>query len=218
MRSSAFLGVVAAALVSTSFLSLMPASALTQQQIDWCVNSGNMFSLDQQISGCTAVIQSGRFRGKNLAIAFSNRCGGYNEKGENDRALADCNQAIRLDPKDAFAYNNRGNAYNAEGDYDRAIADFTEAIRLDPKLAFAYNGRGVAYRHKGDLDRAIADYTEAIQLNPNYANAYYNRGLAWEIKNDLQKALADYKRFVELNPSDPDGSTAITRVTKALGQ
>jgi tetratricopeptide (TPR) repeat protein len=54
--------------------------------------------------------------------------------GENDRAIADYDKTIALDPKYAIAYDNRGIAYKAKGDNDRAIADHNEAIRLDPKL------------------------------------------------------------------------------------
>ncbi len=57
----------------------------------------------------------------------------YDAKNNHDRAIADFNEAIRLNPKYTFAFNNRGNAYDAKNDHDRAIADYTEAIRLDPK-------------------------------------------------------------------------------------
>ena len=75
----------------------------------------------------------------------------YRVKGENDRAIADYTEAIRLDPKNANAYSNRGYAYSDKGDTDRAIADFTEAIRLDPKFAIAYNNRGLAYGEKAKM-------------------------------------------------------------------
>ena len=58
----------------------------------------------------------------------------YGDKGDYDRAIADYDEAIRLDPRYAVAYYNRGVAYCDKGDYDRAIADYNEAIRLDPKL------------------------------------------------------------------------------------
>src|SRR5213595_440082 len=59
---------------------------------------------------------------------------------EYDKAIADYDEVIRLDPKDVFAYIYRGCAYDDKGDYDKAIADYDEAIRLDPKYALPYNG------------------------------------------------------------------------------
>jgi Tfp pilus assembly protein PilF len=50
-------------------------------------------------------------------------------KGDNDRAIADYNEAIRRDPNSALAFDNRGTAYLKKGDNDRAIADYNEAIR-----------------------------------------------------------------------------------------
>ncbi|MGD0026121.1 MAG: tetratricopeptide repeat-containing serine protease family protein [Xanthobacteraceae bacterium] len=166
----------------------------TQQQIGWCKGSGEP-SPDLMIDGCTAVIQSGP-----RAWAFNNRGSAYGRKGDYDRAIADCTEAIRLDPKYAHAYNNRGFAYHAKGDNDRAIADYNEAIRLDPKYALPYNNRGFAYLAKGDHDRAIADYNEAIRLDPKDAHAYNNRGLAYDGKGDHDRAIGDYTEAIRLDP------------------
>ena len=53
------------------------------------------------------------------------------EREDYDRAIADFDQAIRLDAKNANAFYNRGIAYHEKHDYDRAIADFDQAIKLD---------------------------------------------------------------------------------------
>jgi tetratricopeptide (TPR) repeat protein len=125
----------------------------------------------------------------------------YYDKGDYDRAMADYNQALRLDPDYAWAYSCRGNVYNAKGDYNRAIADYTEAIRLDPKYAAAYYNRGVVYYNKRDYDRAMADYTEDIRLDPKYAWAYNNRGLAYYYnKGEYDRAIADYTEAIRLDP------------------
>jgi tetratricopeptide (TPR) repeat protein len=102
------------------------------QDVTWCANQGNQFSDDQQITGCIAAIQSGRWSGKNLAEVFNNLGNAYKAKGDRDRAIAVYTEAVRLNPKDSVLFFNRGNAYNAKGDYDRAITDYTEVIRLDP--------------------------------------------------------------------------------------
>jgi len=95
-----------------------------------------------------------------LAAAYNNRGWVYKKRafvyavaGELDRAIADFDEAIRLDPKDADTYRNRGLAYNSKGSYDLAIVDFNEAIRLDPKNAVFYTNRGNVYNRKGDYDQ-----------------------------------------------------------------
>ncbi len=117
-----------------------------------------------------------------------------------DKAIADYNEAIRLNPKLAVAFNNRGNAWVGKMEYDKGIADFDEAIRLNPKLAVAFNNRGLAWYHKNEYDKAIADCTEAIRLNPGYADAFFLRGLVWDAKNEHGKAVADYKEAARLDP------------------
>src|SRR6476661_879989 len=76
---------------------------------------------DVQAAACTSLIDSGRFAQQNLAILHSNR------------AIADFDAALRINPTHVRAYLNRGNANFAQGDYDRAIADFGNALRLEPR-------------------------------------------------------------------------------------
>src|SRR6266404_1188228 len=97
------------------------------------------------IIDCTQSINSGTWKGRDLAAYYNNRGYAYSHKGDLDRAIADYSEAIRIDPKDAIAFNNRGSAYSHKGDLDRAIADYSEAIRLNPKDAIAFNNRGIAY-------------------------------------------------------------------------
>jgi len=125
-----------------------------------------------------------------------------------DRAIADFNNALRLDPNNARIYHERGNAYNTKGDKDRAIADYTQAIQIDPNFANAYYNRGFVYfyrRNSGDIDRAIADCTKAIQIDPSYVHAYYTRGLAYHDvslpSGDIDRAISDYSQTIQLDPN-----------------
>ena len=109
-------------------------------------------------------------------------------KATYDKALADHNEAIRLDPKSPFAFRNRGVVYAYKGDNDQAIADFNEAIRLDPKSALAFRNRGDAYMNKGDYGRALADYNEAIRLDPKSALALSDRGVVYASQSALRQS------------------------------
>jgi lipoprotein NlpI len=126
---------------------------------------------DGKIVACTSAINSGRWQGSGLAWAYNNRGNAYNDKGDNDRAIADYDQAIQLDPQYAFAYHDRGNAYHDKGDNDRAIADYNQAIQLDLKDAVAYFDRGRVYLYADLLPKALADINQASALNPKDAYA-----------------------------------------------
>jgi len=120
--------------------------------------------------------------------------------GDMQGAIADCNQAIAINPKDADVYISRGNAKSALGDKQGAIADLNQAIAINPQYAVAYNNRGAAKNHLGDKQGAIADLNQAIAINPQLAGAYNNRGNAKSALGDKQGAIADYNQSIAINP------------------
>ncbi len=134
------------------------------------------------------------------AGAYLSRASAYENLGEWDLEIADCNKALELLPNYADAYLNRGNAYLGKGDLDRAIADFTRAIELRPNDAQAYVNRGNAYADKGDNEAALADYSKALEINPLLAEAFNNRGLIYGQAGDLARALEEYSRALAINP------------------
>ena len=136
------------------------------------------------------------------AIAVYNRGNAHFAKGDADRAIANYDQALALNPKYEDALVNRGVAHEKKGALDRAIADYDEAIKLEPKDAVAYNNRGNALLKKGDYDRAIADYDRAIKLDGKYVAAYFSRAIANEGKKRFDDAIADYGQVTKLQPQN----------------
>ncbi len=63
----------------------------------------------------------------------------WSDKREYDRAIAEFNEALRLDPKHAGAYFQRGFALQSKGDYARAITDYLEVTRIEPANANPHN-------------------------------------------------------------------------------
>ena len=121
-----------------------PASAEGTQtgSQSWEACIGTTSTPDERVSACSSVISARSETGRKLAAAYCNRGYGLTEKRELDAALADLDEAIRLDPTLACAYNNRGDARFNKGDVKGAFADFDAAIKVDPKLASAYGNRG----------------------------------------------------------------------------
>ena len=73
------------------------------------------------------------------------------------RAIADLEQAVRLDPRSKFAANYLGEAYNLAGEHGKAVDVFSRAIDIDKKYISPYAGRCEAYRKLGNNAAALAD-------------------------------------------------------------
>jgi lipoprotein NlpI len=189
-----------AGLVTALALS-RPVLADSQGDLDHCKFVGAVSKADESIAACDRVINDPKVISANRAVAFGNRCGWWWTKKDPDRALSDCNEAIKADSRYAAAYINRGNAYLLKSDLDHAFADFSEAIRLDPKNAWAYTERGNFYKNKGDFEHALADLNESIRLNPNYAVVFLARGDLYKNKGDLNRAMSDLNESIRLDPN-----------------
>jgi len=157
--------------VALLLLSAAPAGAQWNDDAQKCAETP---SPDLALAHCTKAIQSGELSEPSLAVTLNNRGNAYQNKGDYVRAIADYDQAIKLNSDSALIFNNRGSAHQHKGDYERAIQDYEEAIRLDPSSARAFNKR--VNHLKEDYAQAIKNYDEAIALDPDYQLAFYNRG------------------------------------------
>jgi len=64
------------------------------------------------------------------ADAYNTRGNRYMEQRQLKRAIADFDEAVRLDPKYTVAYGNRAIAYKLQGNKTKAISDFERFIAL----------------------------------------------------------------------------------------
>jgi tetratricopeptide (TPR) repeat protein len=124
----------------------------------------------------------------------------WTEKQEYDKAIADFNEALRVDPKYASAHSARDMARRKRGDSDKALTNPGKAVRLDPKHAVTYYNRGIARQTRGEFDKALADFNQSIRFDPQHANAFSARGALLQNKGDLEKAIADYDEAIRLDP------------------
>ncbi len=124
--------------------------------------------------------------------------------GDTPGALADYDEATRIQPNFALAYYNGAVLMSAEGDRfigagdvnralaasESAIARYSKALAADPGFADAVNNRGLTRRQRAGLlvaldrddaalvefDAAIGDFDASCKLAPTYVEAWINRG------------------------------------------
>lgn len=134
------------------------------------------------------------------ACAFSNRGIANYRLGNLEKAVADFDRAIRINPRLADAYNNRGNYWQAKGNLDKALHDFDQAIKFDPRHSHAFNNRANLRQSRGDLIGAIADYDHSIELDASNATVFANRGLTRLQLGCEEEANLDFNRALKLDP------------------
>ena len=139
---------------------------------------------------------------RSLTDAYNLRCAVRNQIGDYQKAIDDCNQALRLNPKYYNAYVNRGLALVGQGKVQEAIEDYNRAIQLDPNNLWAYDRRGEAHADQGDYQGAIADYTEIIRLDDKNVVAYALRGMNYQRLGDTQEAIKDFNQAIQLDPNN----------------
>jgi lipoprotein NlpI len=201
MSSSHRLALPAHARSWLASLVLVVAAAAQAQDSDIERCSSVTGKPDLAIQHCTRAIESGKVSGETLAQMHYNRAVEWAAKGDYDRAIADYDAAIRINPKLADAYYNRGNAWGLKGDPDRAIADYDAFIRLNPRDPAAHIARAVELMVKGEYARAVAGYDTALALDPKSGIALHGRGRANFYAGDSQRAVADLERAWRTEPN-----------------
>jgi len=85
--------------------------------------------------------------------------------GEFERANAEAQRALELDPLSIVNNTDSGTVYWITGRYQEAVTQFKKAIEMDPRNYTAHWGLGQALERIGDLPGAIAEYEKATQLD-----------------------------------------------------
>ena len=149
-------------------------------------------------------------------IYYNNRGCVYHTRKNYDKALADYNKAIELDPTYTDAYNNRGITYRKQEKPEQAIADYTKAIELNPTYTDAYNNRGYAYIKTKNFEKALPDINKAFELNPNNAVYHNTRAEYYLETGDFEKALADIETAISLDPKTKEHQDLKTKIDAAI--
>ncbi|WP_342039347.1 DUF3857 domain-containing protein [Allosphingosinicella indica] len=93
---------------------------------------------------------------------LNNRCWTRTTAGtELEKALADCDAALAIEPAHVSARDSRGLTYLKLGRFPEAIADFDFALGKQPAMAESLYGRGVAKLRSGDKAGGEQDIARA---------------------------------------------------------
>ncbi|MEQ8695814.1 MAG: tetratricopeptide repeat protein, partial [Bauldia litoralis] len=180
-------------------------AAIAATRAEWATCADTQRRPAAAVAACGRILAERRQPSRNRAMAHNNRCDAYSIQRRYRLALADCDRAVRLDPRNKFAFGNRGRVQFHLGKYDQAIADLTRALRRNPGHYHYRFQRGRAYLGARRYRLAIAEYDRLIKERPRQAAAFNNRGVAYRGLGRHADALADFEKAVSLKPDYGQG-------------
>ena len=100
---------------------------------------------ERTLNVCGELIDNAKTEKPDRIKALMARAAVYERKDMTDRAIADYDSVLGLDPALADIHNARGELWRRKGDLPKAVADFAAAIKLNPEhIAARANHRSLA--------------------------------------------------------------------------
>jgi tetratricopeptide (TPR) repeat protein len=121
------------------------------------------------VETCSLALSEEPLNRRDRAATLINRGIIYLHRSDNDRALADFDAAIALQPDLAEGYTNRAAALLETRDYRGALDAVARSLSLSPREPEkVYYMSGVAHEELGEIAAAYHDYRQAAEIAPDW--------------------------------------------------
>jgi tetratricopeptide (TPR) repeat protein len=152
-----------------------------------------------------------------FADAYLNRGLAYYYQNNLQKALADFEQALQIEPTYSAALFNRAQVKYDLGQKD-CLSDITKVIQQVPDSAAYYVLLGNAKVLNEDLSGGMAAFSEAIRLDSKQTEAFVNRGYLYFKEGRMDMAKADFEEALSLNPKQPFALNNLSLLSAKAGR
>jgi adenylate cyclase len=125
----------------------------------------------------------------------------YMYKREYDKAMAEGERAVALDPSGSTAHALYAGALMVACRPKEAIPMYQKAIRLNPNTTpMVFRGFGDAFRMAGRFEEAVSAYKKAIQRSPDHIGAHIGLVTTYSLMGREKEARAEAEEVLRINP------------------
>ena len=121
-------------------------------------------------------------------------------KGEWEKAIAECQQAIAIDPDAVEFYLYLAKAYVQQGNITAAISSYQKTLGTTVEQSEVYGELGLLWSKQKNLEQAAWHYQQALALRPDWAELQYNLAVVLHQLSDWNAAIVAYNQAIEIKP------------------
>ncbi len=126
----------------------------------------------------------------------------YGQNKQYDKALADLEAVLKLEPEDPDAWNNYGLYLSEAGKIQESLQALNKAIELKKDFDKAFYNRGNTYAMSGNYRAALRDYSDALSFNQTYTDALNNSGNCYIMLQKPDSALLFFEKAIQSDPGN----------------
>ena len=158
--------------------------------------------LQEALAACTELLAEDDLTSSERANVLGDRGRVHARLEQNQKALQDYDEALRLNPQDSYALYNRALINRAFGRHDEAVRDFRTSLALRPDNPEGELELGISLLDAGRPDEAMRQYNRYVSRNEDEPWGYANRGLLHAWQGNRAKAEADLDKAWSLDPGN----------------
>jgi tetratricopeptide (TPR) repeat protein len=149
----------------------------------------------------------------------------YKESGDYDKAIAELQAALKINPAYEKAHNQLGILYTKVGLYEKAVEECKKAVEIDENFGGAYYNLGVLYQsHLNKPVEAVLAYRRYLELKPEGSRAEAVRRIVQgllqepEVRGAMQETATVRFEVAEGYKAKGEYEKAIEEYKKAIGK
>ena len=137
----------------------------------------------------------------NLASAHVTLGALYASTAQNDLAVHELEEALRLDKFNGAAYGAMAELYNRQGRAELVEPTLQKAVSLAPEDWSLATQLGTYYLDNGKWAQAGEQYSRAVEQAPDNPRAHNNLGLVYRGLDKPDDAAAAFQKAIDLEPT-----------------
>ena len=145
------------------------------------------------------------------AFALSERGSAFLKENNLDKAIADFDSAIKIEPEFSTPYYNKGAMYSYTQDHPKAEYYFSLALKYDTLHTESHNPAETSFFNLSmeklslkKYDEVLAVCSRALQKYPAYSGFYNNIAQVYEVQGKHDDAIAMYSKAIHYDSANAE--------------